>query len=108
MLCLEATRNCRLLALASAEMRWQQEIVQAKENRTPATAQPQSRLLLMHLTALPQQRLIRNSLLGHDGNRVDFHEEIRIRQSCDKEHGDRRRVGSVTPSVPECLKARQD
>jgi hypothetical protein len=43
------------------------------------------------------QRLVRYLLLGHDGNRVDFHEEIRIRQACDEEHGDRRRVGPVSP-----------
>jgi hypothetical protein len=54
------------------------------------------------------QRLVRYLLLGHDGNRVDFHEEIRIRQACDEEHGDRRRVGPVSPRAPECLKARLD
>jgi hypothetical protein len=53
------------------------------------------------------QRLVRHSLLRDNGNGVNLHKKIRIGQSCNKEHRDRRRVGSVAPRVPECFKARQ-
>jgi len=51
---------------------------------------------------------VRHSLLGHDGSRVNFHEEIRIRQAWDEDHGDRRRVRPIAPCAPECVKARPD